>query len=503
MRTFARDIMSCIPTVSTAERAHRSASSTRPFARTSSASVRCASITFARSSSERRTRTASRTSCSARSGSPPCQTATPSSCCVRPASDAAPISSKSSRALRNSSSSLVEPTPPQQDRATDSCGPRGRREAPARLGESGARSEHLLGLPKLQSREVRGGELDQGEALEIGATGFARDLQRVAAVPLDARQVALPPADRGEESQDLGAGVAGRVRQELERFAAQAPRLLDVGIAVQEDLGELDERQALEHPVPRRLRLDPNVLHLRRGCGELPHPPGGSRCVEAAFEVRLELDRAQQQPARPAVRLPLERPTTGVLERGGRLGAEARRAHAPPARRGAMRRARDGRPGSRRARPAIVRGATRRTSGAASPERSSRARRTRRRGSARAGIGRRPRPRRSTAARATRAGGRRGPAEHRRRRAPGRARRLRRARTPGPPAPRDAAPIANPAAARRSARRSTPAACPGCEPRRPRPAPRASGSSPRRTADCPPSCRGARSSGRRRAPRPR
>ena len=43
IRTFERDIMSCIPTVSTADSAQRSASSTCPWARTISASVRCAS----------------------------------------------------------------------------------------------------------------------------------------------------------------------------------------------------------------------------------------------------------------------------------------------------------------------------------------------------------------------------------------------------------------------------------------------------------------------------
>ena len=62
--TFERDIVSCIPTDSTAESAHRSASSTWPCASTSSASVRCASTIFprpgARGASERSRGRASR-----------------------------------------------------------------------------------------------------------------------------------------------------------------------------------------------------------------------------------------------------------------------------------------------------------------------------------------------------------------------------------------------------------------------------------------------------------
>ena len=314
--------MSCIPTVSTAESAHRSASSTCPFARTISASVRCASITFARSSSESSWRTASRRICSARSGSPPCQTATPSSCCVRPASAAAPISSKSARAVPNAS-------------AASSKRPRRRRiepwmrdaqaeaeRLPLESASATAADEDLLRLRELEPLEVRCGELAERQALEIRAPRLARDLERVARVPLDAAEVTFPPADGREQRERLRPRVARRVGEQLERLAAELSPLLDVGVPVEPDLGDLDERETLDRPVARRACLLAHGLHLDGGRGELPQPPRGPSGAVAAGEARLELDRAQQQPARPPVRLALERPAPRALEGGRGLGAE-------------------------------------------------------------------------------------------------------------------------------------------------------------------------------------
>ena len=204
----------------------------------------------------------------------------------------------------------------------DAGRPGGRREAAARVGERDRGRQDLLRLRELEPLEVRRGELAERQALEIRAPRLARDVERVARVPLDAAEVAFPPADGREQRERLRPRVARRVGEQLDRLAAELPPLLDVGVPVEPDLGDLDEREALGRPIPRLACLLAHGLHLDGGSRELPQPPRCPGGAVAAAEARLELDRAQQQPARPAVRLALERPAARVLEGGRGLGAE-------------------------------------------------------------------------------------------------------------------------------------------------------------------------------------
>jgi hypothetical protein len=166
---------------------------------------------------------------------------------------------------------------------------------------------------------VRGGELAEREALEVGPARLARDLERLARVALDALDVALPPADAREQRESLRARIARRPGEQPEGLEAERPAALDVGVAVQHDLGELRERKALDRPVAGRLGQRAHVLHLVRRGRKLPQPPGRACSVEPALQARLELVRTEQQPAGGAVRLAGERPAACALEHVGGL----------------------------------------------------------------------------------------------------------------------------------------------------------------------------------------
>ena len=167
---------------------------------------------------------------------------------------------------------------------------------------------------------MRSRELDEREALEVGPT--LADLERLVRVPLDALEVALPPADAREEGQHLGAGVAGRVGEQLVRLLAELPGLRDVGVPVERDLGKRGERETLDRPLARLVGEHTYLLHLVRGCGELPQPPGGAGSFEPARERRLELERPQQQAPCRAVGLPGKRTPACLFERSARLRAQ-------------------------------------------------------------------------------------------------------------------------------------------------------------------------------------
>ena len=108
---------------------------------------------------------------------------------------------------------VVEAAPAQVDRAPDAGDPRGGRQAAARHRQPGRGLERGVGARELQTREMRRGDLAQRKALEVGAAGLPRDLERFRRVPLDALEVSLPPADARQQRQRLGARVAGRVGQ--------------------------------------------------------------------------------------------------------------------------------------------------------------------------------------------------------------------------------------------------------------------------------------------------
>ena len=200
--------------------------------------------------------------------------------------------------------------------------PGGRRDASARLGELRRLGEQLLGAREVEARGVRVSQLDEREALEVGAVCGARDLERLARVELDARQVPLPPARLAQERQHLVARVPRRVCEQLECLLAEATCRGDVGVAVQHDLGELGQRAALDRPFACLAGEVAHGLHLDRSGGQLPEPPRGLCGVEVPLEARLQLDRAQQQPSRGAVRLAGEGPSPCELERSRGLGPE-------------------------------------------------------------------------------------------------------------------------------------------------------------------------------------
>ena len=169
---------------------------------------------------------------------------------------------------------------------------------------------------------MRVSQLDEREALEVGAVCGARELERLARVELDARQVPLPPARLAQERQHLVARVPRRACEKLECLLAEATCRGDVGVAVQHDLGELGQRAALDRPFACLAGEVAHGLHLGRSGGQLPEPPGGLCGVEPPLEARLQLDRAQQQPPRGAVRLAGEGPSPCELERSRGLGPE-------------------------------------------------------------------------------------------------------------------------------------------------------------------------------------
>ena len=70
-------------------------------------------------------------------------------------------------------------------------------------------------------------ELAERQALEIRAPRLAGDVERVARVPLDAAEVAFPPADAREQREHLRPSVARRVGEaavELGNFGARGLR---------------------------------------------------------------------------------------------------------------------------------------------------------------------------------------------------------------------------------------------------------------------------------------
>ena len=166
------------------------------------------------------------------------------------------------------------------------------------------------------------GDLAQRKALEIGPARLPRDLECFPRVPLDAREVAAPPADARQERQRLGARVARCVREQRERLQRERPGAVDIGVAIEVDIRQLRESEALDRPLSRRLGQGAHVLHLEGRRGELPQPPGRPGGIEPALEARLEVDRAQKEPACGAVRLAVERPAPGALECVGRLRAQ-------------------------------------------------------------------------------------------------------------------------------------------------------------------------------------
>ncbi len=277
MRTFARDIMSCIPTVSTAESAQRSASSTCPLARTISASVRCASTPSPAPASESSERTASRTSCSARSGSPPCQTATPFEL-LRPGRVRRRADLVEELARR-----VERGAPPRRsaraevDRAADAA-PRRRGEAAARLGERRPRPRASSSArDELEPREVRRRELGEREALEIGPARLARDLERLARVALDARR-GRPPTSRCSSSR-VSASERASPGASASRSSASWPSVRPGSTSAfrfSDDLGELGEREALDRPLAGRLRAAcarPPSRPTRPGAPTAARPP--------------------------------------------------------------------------------------------------------------------------------------------------------------------------------------------------------------------------------------
>ncbi len=165
-------------------------------------------------------------------------------------------------------------------------------------------------------------ELREGEALEIGAPRLARDHDGLARVALDRGEVALPPADAAQEREHLVPCVSGRVGEQVVRLLAEPAGGRHVGVQVQDDLRQLGEREALDRALAGLLRERADVLHLDRRGRELPEPPRGARGMEPPLQAGLELDRAEQQPTRGAVRLACQRATACALEHVRRLGPQ-------------------------------------------------------------------------------------------------------------------------------------------------------------------------------------
>ncbi len=108
-------------------------------------------------------------------------------------------------------------------------------------------------------------------------------------------------------------------------FSASARGARQVGVAQQGHLSERGERAAQDGLVAGLLRELVHRLHLDGDRRQVVEPPRRTRRLEAPVERRLELHRAQQEPARGAVGLAGERPAPGRLERRGGLRHELRR----------------------------------------------------------------------------------------------------------------------------------------------------------------------------------
>ena len=72
------------------------------------------------------------------------------------------------------------------------------------------------------------------------------------------------------------------------------PRLRDVGVAVEGDLGQGGEREPLDRPLAGLVGEPAHLLHLVRSGRQLPQPPRRAGRLEAPLERRLELERAQE-----------------------------------------------------------------------------------------------------------------------------------------------------------------------------------------------------------------
>ena len=141
--------------------------------------------------------------------------------------------------------------------------------------------------------------------------------------------VADPVRDLDADVERLDLRADRRVvGQRLQRLRRELLRARQVGLRVERDLGERRERGRLELLAPLLHREDTHLLHLGGDRVHVAEPLRRACRVPAPLDVRLELDRAQEELARGRERLARHRAATRGLERLGSLDGEVRRSRA-------------------------------------------------------------------------------------------------------------------------------------------------------------------------------
>ena len=111
----------------------------------------------------------------------------------------------------------------------------------------------------------------------------------------------------------------------FERAIDELLRACGVAGLLENRVTERRQRERLHQPVSLGLRLGANLLHLDRHRSQVAQPPRGASSVVATPERGLELDRAQELPARRLVLLARERALPTAGQRLGRLARQLRR----------------------------------------------------------------------------------------------------------------------------------------------------------------------------------
>ena len=169
------------------------------------------------------------------------------------------------------------------------------------------------------SRAIAGArELVGRVRLEILAADLPCNLERLPDPTFVVVEIAQPPADLRTRGERLEPVLRVPVLEQDKSLLDELAPAWQVGLAQQRVLGKRGQGEALEPLVADLGRVGEDALHLDRLRREVGDAPRGARREEAPLQRGLDLDSADQQPPRGAIRLAGEGAPAGLLQcRGG------------------------------------------------------------------------------------------------------------------------------------------------------------------------------------------
>ena len=164
--------------------------------------------------------------------------------------------------------------------------------------------DQALGLVEFEPHDVRLRQRLRRDGLEVLTAGCQRDREALLDIRhrLRHRSPRTPIGTADHQRVEVGVDVRLGLLQ-LERAVDELLRARGVSGLSQHSIAERRQRQRLHQGVALGLRLRPNLLHLEGDGRQVAQSPYGASGVVATSKRGLELDCAQELPARRLVLL--------------------------------------------------------------------------------------------------------------------------------------------------------------------------------------------------------